>query len=270
MSVTGTECLMMLATLIKGKTILRNAALEPEVSALAEFLNHCGAKIEGAGTPTITITGVTKLTGGVSHVIPDRIDASSFAILAAATRSHLTIKHIIPEHSMVVVENLRSMGVGVSIEKNMIKIIPQKNLKAVNLKTHEYPGFPTDLQAPFTVLATSAEGQSLIHETVYEGRLFYIESLNRMGASITMCDPHRIIVNGPTKLHGRDMESPDIRAGLAFIIAALMAKGTSTIDDIYPIERGYENVEKRLQAIGADIKRVGDVMPLSHTVPLKK
>jgi UDP-N-acetylglucosamine 1-carboxyvinyltransferase len=255
-SVTGTEALMMTATLIPGKTVLRNAAVEPEIPALADFLNSCGARVRGAGTHTIEIEGVKKLSGGTFRVIPDRIDAGSFAILAAATRSELEIKNIIPEHISNLLMTLKQMGVGVQVRKNSVRIIPSKRLKAVSIKTHEYPGFPTDLQAPFTVLATSAEGQTLIHETVYEGRLFYIESLNRMGAQIIMCDPHRILVHGATKLHGRDMESPDLRAGLAFVIAALTATGTSVINDIYPIERGYEKIEERLRKIGADIKRV--------------
>lgn len=256
-SVTGTECLMMTATLAKGKTILRNAALEPEIPALAEFLNSCGAKITGAGTHTIEIEGVAKLKGGTATVIPDRIDAGSFAVLAAATRSPLRIKGLIPEHISNIIHLLRSMGAEIDVKKGYIDVKAPKVLRAASIKTHEYPGYPTDLQAPFTVLATTAEGQSLVHETVYEGRLFYIESLNRMGAKIIMCDPHRVLIHGATKLYGRDMESPDLRAGLAFVIAALAAKGTSVIDDIYSIERGYENIEGRLRAIGADIKRVG-------------
>ncbi len=256
-SVTGTECLMMTATLAKGKTILRNAALEPEIPALAEFLNSCGAKITGAGTHTIEIEGVAKLKGGTATVIPDRIDAGSFAILAAATRSPLRIKGLVPEHISNIIHLLRSMGAEIDVKKGQIDVKAPKVLRAASIKTHEYPGYPTDLQAPFTVLATTAEGQSLVHETVYEGRLFYIESLNRMGAKIIMCDPHRVLIHGATKLYGRDMESPDLRAGLAFVIAALAAKGTSVIDDIYSIERGYENIEGRLRAIGADIKRVG-------------
>lgn len=254
-SVTGTECLMMTATLIKGKTILRNCAMEPEIAALAEFLHSCGARIHGAGTHTIEINGVKKLRGGTCTVIPDRIDAGSFAILAAATKSALTIKNAVPEHIATVLETLRSMGVTVDINGNSIIIRPPRVLRACSIKTHEYPGFPTDLQAPFAVLATQAKGIGLIHETVYEGRLFYIESLNRMGAKIIMCDPHRVLVQGATPLHGREVESPDLRAGLAFVIAALAAHGTSVIDDIYSIDRGYEDIAGRLQALGADITR---------------
>lgn len=255
-SVTGTECLMLTAVLVKGKTILRNCAMEPEIPALADFLNKCGARIIGAGTHTIEIKGVEILSGGTFNVIPDRIDAGSFAILAAATQSELIIKHCVPEHIATVLQTLRSMGVGVEVKGDSVTIRPAKKLFSHSIKTHEYPGFPTDLQAPFTVLATQAYGESLVHETVYEGRLFYTESLNRMGARIHMFDPHRVLVRGVTELHGRLVESPDLRAGLAFVIAALTAKGTSTIEDVYSIDRGYENIEERLRAIGADIKRI--------------
>lgn len=254
-SVTGTECLMATATRVKGKTILRNAAMEPEIQALAEFLNRCGARIRGAGTHTIEIEGVKKLTGGDVTVLPDRIDAGSFAILAAATRSEITIKHCVPEHIATVLQVLRNMGIPITHTHDSITIKPAKKISPHHIKTHEYPGFPTDLQAPFAVLATQAEGESMIHETIYEGRLFYAESLHRMGARIHMFDPHRMMVHGATELHGRNMESPDLRAGLAFVIAALVAKGKSTIGDIYSIERGYEHIESRLQALGADVKR---------------
>lgn len=255
-SVTGTECLMLTATLIKGKTILRNAACEPEILALAEFLNQCGAKIKGAGSHTIEIEGVSRLRGGVFKIIPDRIEAGCFAILAAATNSRIRIKNVIPEHLSSLILTLKLSGVNIKSGKNYLEIVPRKILKAIDVKTREYPGFPTDLQAPYSVFATQASGKSLIHETVYDGRLFYIEDLNKMGASITMCDPHRIIVNGPTQLYGRDMESPDLRAGLAFVIAALAAKGRSVIDNVYQIDRGHERLEERLQKLGADIKRV--------------
>ena len=262
MSVTGTECLMMTAVLVPGKTILRNCAMEPEIPALADFLSSCGAKIRGAGTHTIEIEGVKVLHGGSISVMPDRIDAGSFAILAAATRSPLRIRHIVPEHISSIILTLRMMGVFVDIGRDFIDVRAPKVLKAVDIKTHEYPGFPTDLQAPFAVLASTAGGQSLIHETIYEARLFYIESLNRMGARITMCDPHRILIHGPSKLYGRDMESPDLRAGLAFVIAALVADGTSVINDIYSIERGYEKIGERLRAIGAGITRIPESVPL--------
>jgi UDP-N-acetylglucosamine 1-carboxyvinyltransferase len=255
-SVTGTECLMMAATRIKGMTILRNCAMEPEIPALATFLNSCGARIKGAGTHTIEIEGVETLTGGTFTVLPDRIDAGSFAILAAATGSEITIASCVPEHSSTVLQTLRGMGVGIDVHQNSVVIHPARKLFPHAIKTHEYPGFPTDLQAPFTVLATQAEGESLVHETVYEGRLFYTESLNRMGAKIHMFDPHRILVHGATELHGHTLESPDLRAGLAFVIAALVAKGITTIGDIYSIERGYEDIEGRLRALGADIKHL--------------
>src|SRR3989344_563870 len=218
-SVTGTEGLMMTAVLASGSTILRNAAMEPEIAHLAYFLNKNGADIKGAGTHTINIEG----SGGVLleskypfSAPPDRIEAGSFFIF--------------------------------------VKRSPA--LKAVSIKTKEYPGFATDLQAPFCVLATQARGTSMIHETIFEGRLSYIEYLNKMGAKITLCDPYRAIVNGPTPLRAWTLERPDIRAGLAFILAALLAEGESKIGNIYQIDRGYEAIDERLRSIGADIKRM--------------
>lgn len=253
-SVTATETLMMAAILAKGRTILVNTACEPEILALANFLNSCGAKISGAGTNTIIIDGVNKLSPKVFDIIPDRIEAGTFAIMAAATNSDLKIKNCNPMHLEIPLLMLQKIGVKLQIGKDFIHVFPSKNLKAINIVTHEYPGFVTDLQAPFTVLLTQTCGMSLVHETIYEGRLFYIDKLNRMGAHIVLCDPHRAIINGPTKLYGKKVESPDIRAGMAMVIAALVANGTTEIDNIYQINRGYEKIKERLQAIGARIK----------------
>jgi len=257
-SVTATETLMLLAVLAKGRTILKNAACEPEIVFLADFLNKCGAKIKGAGTHTIEIEGVKSLKGGSCRIMSDRIEAGSFAILGALADQPVEIKGIYPDHLDVFWHFLDKAGVDLAIRKNSVKVKPSPKLKAVNLKTHEYPGFPTDLQAPFTVLMTQAQGISLIHETIFEGRLFYTDILNQMGAKIIMCDPHRVIVQGPTKLFGRRLISPDIRAGIALVIAALIAQGESIIENIYQIDRGYERIEERLQKLGADIKRVND------------
>ncbi|PKL72728.1 UDP-N-acetylglucosamine 1-carboxyvinyltransferase [Candidatus Kuenenbacteria bacterium HGW-Kuenenbacteria-1] len=255
-SVTATETLMMAATLAKGKTTLVNSACEPEISALANYLNSCGAKISGAGTSTIIIEGVNKLLAkDVFNIIPDRIEAGTFAIMAAATKSDILIKNCDPNHLEIPLLMLKKIGVNFETKKDYIHVFPSKNLKATNIVTHEYPGFVTDLQAPFTVLLTQAQGISLIHETIYEGRLFYIDKLNRMGAHIILCDPHRAIVNGLTKLYGKKVESPDIRAGMAIMIAALIAEGETEIDNIYQINRGYEKIDERLQKLGAEIKR---------------
>lgn len=255
-SVTGTETMMMAATMAEGTTVLKNCACEPEIESLAEFLNQCGANIKGAGTPYITIEGVKKLRGGTYETIPDRIEAGSLAILAAASNSNLLIKNCNPEHLDSLLSLLRKVGVSIKTNKNSIRIRSSGRLKAVHIKTHEYPGFPTDLQAPFCVLLTQAEGQVLVHETIYEGRLSWTEELKRMGANILNLDPHRIEIKGPTVLKGRNMESPDIRAGMAYLMAALCAKGKSVINNVYQIDRGYEKIEERLQKIGADIKRI--------------
>lgn len=255
-SVTATEAMILAAVLAKGKTILKNAAGEPEIVALAQFLNKCGAKIRGAGTPFIEIEGVKSLGKGHTQVIPDRIEAGSFVILGIATHSPIKVTGLIPEHLEVLWSLLEKAGVNLEIGKDFVIVKPGFNLKAVNIKTHEYPGLATDLQAPFTVLMTQAKGVSLIHETIFEGRLFYTDMLNQMGAKIIMCDPHRVIVQGPTKLYSRHLISPDIRAGIALVIAALIAKGKSVIENIYQIDRGYQRIEERLQKLGADIKRI--------------
>lgn len=256
-SVTATESLMIGATLAQGKTVLKNAACEPEIVSLANFLNRCGAKIKGAGTNTIEIEGVKKIKGGIYQTIPDRIEAGSFAILGAATNSRIKILNSRPEHLEVLWIILKKMGVNFELGKDYILIKPRRKLlKATNIVTHEYPGFPTDLQPPLTVLLTQAEGMSLIRETVFESRLFYSDILNQMGADIIMCDPHRIVVNGPTLLHGSKIVTPDIRAGIALLIAALIARGKSIIGNISQIDRGYEKIEERLQKLGAEIKRI--------------
>lgn len=255
-SVTATETLMLAATLAKGKTTLVNAACEPEIPALAEYLNRMGAKINGAGTPNIEIIGVKKIAGGHFENIPDRIEAGSFIILAAATKSHLKITHCNPEHLEIPLNILKDLGVKLKVGKDYIEVFPTAKLKAAQIATHEYPGFPTDIQAPMTVLLTQATGESIMRENIFEGRLIYTDILNRMGANIKLDNPQQISINGPTPLHAKEVESPDIRAGIAILIAALLAKGKTTINNIYQIDRGYERIEERLAAIGVQIKRV--------------
>ena len=254
---TGTEGLMMTAVLAKGRTLLRNAALEPEVVALAKFLNSCGARIQGAGTPVVSIegTGGKLLAGGTCRIMPDRLEAGSFAILAALLGKDVRITHCVPSHMEVLIAHLRSAGVDIQQGKDWLSITRPAKLLPVNVRTHEYPGFATDYQAPFTVLLTQAHGHSMVFETLFEGRLAYLEDLNRMGAHITQCDLHRAIVYGPAKLRSRDFESPDLRAGMAFVIAALVARVVSRIGNIYQIDRGYEKLDERLRALGADIIR---------------
>lgn len=258
-SVTGTETVMMAATLAKGVTVIKNAALEPEIVWLAELLNSAGAMIEGAGTPTITIKGVAKLLAAKTPwtIMPDRIEAGSFIILGAIAARQLTVAGCEPKHLESLLVHLRAAGVPLEIKgKSVVVSAPKKPLASVNVKTHEYPGFPTDLQAPMTVLLTQTKGESLVFETIFEGRMNYTESLNQMGANISMMDPHRVLVRGPQHLRARNLESPDLRAGLAFIIAGVIAEGETHVHNVYNIDRGYESIEARLRSIGVEISRV--------------
>ncbi len=255
-SVTGTETMMLAGVLADGFTKLINAALEPEIVALANYLNSQGARISGAGTPIINIEGVKELGAGEFIMMPDRIEAGTFIMLALATNSQITVTNCQPEHLEVPLSVWRDMGAEFDISQNEILVKHWKNLRAVDIKTHEYPGFVTDMQSSMTVLLTQATGHSLVHETIFEGRLFFTDVLNQMGADITLCDPHRVIIQGPRQLEGRTIEAPDARAGLALLTAALAAKGKSIIKNVYPIDRGYEFLEERLKNIGASIMRV--------------
>ncbi|OGZ34638.1 MAG: UDP-N-acetylglucosamine 1-carboxyvinyltransferase [Candidatus Portnoybacteria bacterium RBG_19FT_COMBO_36_7] len=256
-TVTGTESLMMTACFAEGVTILKNCAMEPEISALAEFLNSIGGQIEGAGTPLIKIKGVRELKGGEYKIIPDRIEAGTFAMLAAASNTgEILIENCEPLHLEALWAAFDKMKINYRLYKNAIKIMPSKKILACDITTHEYPGFATDLQSAYTVLMTQAHGSSLIHETIYDRRLLFSDSLTQMGANIIMADPHRLVVSGPTRLYGHKLVTPDLRAGMALVMAAIIAKGETQIDNIYQIERGYENLAKRLRSLGADIKKV--------------
>ncbi|MFC1730650.1 UDP-N-acetylglucosamine 1-carboxyvinyltransferase [candidate division KSB1 bacterium] len=259
---TGTETMMMTAVLAEGKTILKNCVTEPEIKDLADFLNLCGAQIVGAGTSTIEIEGGDLLHANKREhlVIPDRIETGSFLILGALCADELVISNCNPLHVEVLIELLRQSGVSIDTEVDKIILrnngkTPNKDFKAIDIKTHEYPGFATDLQAPMVVYLTQVFGASVVHETIFEGRLNYTDDLVRMGADIVMWDAHRAQVKGPTQLTGRALGSPDIRAGLAFIIAASVAKGNSLINNVYHIDRGYERIEERLAKLGLDITR---------------
>ncbi|MBI4433522.1 UDP-N-acetylglucosamine 1-carboxyvinyltransferase [Candidatus Uhrbacteria bacterium] len=266
-SVTGTETLMLLAVRTPDVTIIENAATEPEISALADFLNSCGARITGAGTSTIRITGVDHLRGGSVTCMPDRIETGAFAAMVAACGGSVEIQSCVPEHVAVALKILTMMGAEVVTDDvaGSIRVTARAPLRAVSFRTHEHPGLATDLQPPFTVAMTQARGLALIHETIYEGRLFYIDKLNKMGAHIILCDPHRCLTEGPRRLTGTTLESPDIRAGIALLIAAACADGRSTIDNVYQIDRGFERIEERLRGIGVRIARV-EGSPTSGTV----
>ncbi len=255
-TVTGTQSMIMASCLAEGKTILRNCAMEPEIEALADYLNSVGAKISGAGSPTITIEGVEKIGAGICNIIPDRMEAGSFALMAAATNSEITINNCEPNHLLSLLAIFDKIGVNYEKGLDFIKMKKSGEIKAYNLKTHEYPGFPTDLQSPYVVLMTQAKGASLIQETIYDRRLIWTDMLSQMGANVVMCDPHRVVINGPTKLYAKKLISPDIRAGIALVIAALIAEGKTEIDNIYQLDRGHEKLDERLNLLGADIKRV--------------
>ncbi len=257
MSVTGTENAMMLAASLPGKTVIKIAAAEPHVEDLGNFLRGMGAKIHGLGTHTIEITGTKRLRGTSHRVIPDANEAATFLILGAATGSLITVKDAREGHLDLVLEKLREFGVGFSLTRNAITVIPAKRLRAVRqVDTRVYPGIPTDIQAPLTVLATQAEGETFIFDTLYEGRFNHAYELEKMGAKVLPLNPHQVMVIGPTPLRGTEIRSFDLRAGAALIIAALCAKGTTIIDEAYQVDRGYEKIEERLRKLGADIRRI--------------
>jgi UDP-N-acetylglucosamine 1-carboxyvinyltransferase len=259
-SVTGTENALLAAVLADGVTTIRLSATEPHVQDLVRFLVSAGADISGLGSHNLAVKGVGALKTPPKHrIIPDGIEAATFAIAAAVTNSNVTIEDIDFEYLAVVLKKFEEVNVNYHYdpEKNTLKIGKQSELKATReFKTGTHPAFPTDLQAPWAVLMTQAKGTSLIHDPMFEGRQGYIRELIRMGADATILDPHRVIITGPTPLIGTDITTLDLRAGATLIIAALVAAGTSTIDKVEIIDRGYENIEKKLQALGANIKRV--------------
>lgn len=262
-SVTATETLLLAATIAEGETVLQNAAMEPEIGALIRYLNACGAHIEGADTPTLVIQGtggVLLHSGGVPYVTPpDRIETGSFLILAALCGEEVTITDCEPRHVDALLVLLRRAGVKLDVGPDYIVCqgltLPSDRYKSVSVRTHEYPGFPTDLQAPMAVFLSQCEGEATILETIFDGRFRYADDLIRMGADITVMNPHKIWIKGPRALSRKELESPDLRGGLAYIIAAAVAEGTSTIDNAYLIDRGYEHIESRLQKLGLNIRR---------------
>lgn len=256
-SVTGTEALLLLAVRVSGTTIIENAAREPEVAALGEFLRSCGAVIDGVGTSTLTIRGVDRLRGGEVTCIPDRIETGTFAAFVAACGGELEIRDCAPALVSAPLAILTEMGMSVERDDaaGVLRIARDTPLRAVSFQTDGYPGVPTDLQPPLTIAQTQAEGLALVHETIFEGRLFYIDRLLKMGAQAILCDPHRCVISGPRVLHGTTLESPDIRAGMALLIAAAAAHGHSTIDNVYQIDRGFARIDERLRAIGVQITR---------------
>lgn len=254
-SVTATENALMAAVVGNGKTNIKNSACEPEIVDLANFLNKAGAKIVGAGTKSILIEAVGSLSGLEHTVIPDRIEAGTFCALAVVTKSPLKISHCEPNHLTAFLENFSKIGVKFEKGKDFIKIINSDNLTATDIETDVYPGLATDLQAPMGLVLTQAEGESTIDETVFEKRLGYLSELEEMGVKAKIIDNHRAKIYGPTKLHGRHIESLDLRAGATMILAGLAAEGKTVISNAQLVDRGYEKIEERLQKLGAQIER---------------
>ena len=257
-SVGATENIMMAAAAATGSTYIENAAEEPEIVDLANFLNKMGARIKGAGTDTIKIEGVSSLHGCNHFVIPDRIEAGTFMLASAITRGEILIKNIVPDHVKPVTAKLRECGVIVEMgDEGMYVVADRKRLTATDIKTLPYPGFPTDLQSPFMAFLTTVDGSSRVNETVFENRFMHVAELNRMGANIKISG-NQAFIPGGTKLEGAQVIATDLRAGAALVLAGLAASGTTELSEIYHIERGYEKFIKKFKGLGSTIFRIDD------------
>jgi UDP-N-acetylglucosamine 1-carboxyvinyltransferase len=259
-TVTGTEDLLMAATLAEGETILQNAAREPEVADLAALLNKMGAKITGAGTATIHVQGVSRLKGAKHRIIPDRIEAGTFLIAGALTGGDLNISGGDPTHLDAVLAKLKAAGVKTKSTSDSVRVMGDNPFTASDLTTEEYPGFPTDMQAQFMALATQAEGTSIITENIFENRFMHAQELVRMGANIKI-EGCRAVVVGKTQLSAAAVLASDLRASASLVLAALVADGETIIDRVYHLDRGYEKIEEKLKAVGAQIRRIGNMLP---------
>lgn len=254
-SVGATENLLMAASMAEGTTIIENAAQEPEIVDLANYLNKMGARIRGAGTNVIRIEGVKELHGADYTIIPDRIEAGTYMIAAAMTGGDITVENVLPEHQKPLIAKLREAGATVIEDIDKVRVIGKAPLKAVSIKTLPYPGFPTDMQSQLMAMMVVCEGNSKVTETVFENRFMHVVELKRMGADI-MTEGRSAVVCGPAKLTGCDVRATDLRAGAAMILAGLVAEGTTRIGDIYHIDRGYENIVDKLRGLGANIERI--------------
>jgi UDP-N-acetylglucosamine 1-carboxyvinyltransferase len=263
-SVMATENAVMAATLAPGETVISNAASEPHVQDLCRFLLSLGALIEGVGSNVLRVTGVGSLGGGSYSIGPEHIEVGSFIGMAAVTGGDLTIDGIVPDDLWPVLPVLRRLGVEVEVGDDWVRVPPDQELVVVDdlggaipkVEDGPWPAFPADLTSIAVVVATQAKGTVLVFEKMFESRLFFVDKLVSMGARIILCDPHRVVITGRSPLFGQRMSSPDIRAGMAMVIAALCAEGTSTIGDAYQIDKGYERIDERLRALGAHIERV--------------
>ncbi len=254
-SVGATINIMMAAVYAKGRTVIENAAREPEIIDIATLLNKMGARIHGMGTSTLVIDGVDYLKGCIHEIIPDRIEAATYVIMAAAMANDMRIENIIPQHLEAIVMKLQEVGINMEVGSDFIHVFKtDKPLKRIEILTKPYPGFATDVQQPFTVLLTQCEGQSVVTETIYTERFKHCAELNKMGADIDVHTPSAFI-NGKTKLHGSKVTATDLRCGAGLVIAALMADGVTEIHDIYHIDRGYDNLDGKLAHLGAKMWR---------------
>ncbi|SEO23784.1 UDP-N-acetylglucosamine 1-carboxyvinyltransferase [Amphibacillus marinus] len=257
-SVGATENIMMAAALAKGKTIIENAAKEPEIVDLANFLNKMGAKVIGAGTENIKIIGVTELHGTEHSIIPDRIEAGTFMVAAALTQGNVLIEGAEFEHSRSLISKMEEMGVTVIEEPNGLRVIGPEKLGAVDIKTLPHPGFPTDMQSQMMTLMLKSTGTSVITETVFENRFMHVEEFRRMNAKMKI-EGRSVIVEGPTNLQGAEVQATDLRAGAALVLAGLISEGYTRVTELKHIDRGYVNLTGKLKALGADIERIEDV-----------
>jgi UDP-N-acetylglucosamine 1-carboxyvinyltransferase len=265
-TVTGTEDLMMAATLADGETVMENCAREPEVADLAALLNKMGAKIEGAGRSTMRIKGVSKLGGAKHRIIPDRIEAGTFVVAGVLTGGDLMVTGCEPAHLGALLQKLEEVGARIRVTgSDSIRVQADGGLKASDVSTEEYPGFPTDMQAQYMALATQAEGTSIVAENIFENRFMHALELNRMGANIKI-EGRRAVVRGKTPLSSAAVLASDLRASASLVLAALVADGETIIDRIYHLDRGYERIEEKLKGVGAQMRRIGEMLPKKTTV----
>jgi UDP-N-acetylglucosamine 1-carboxyvinyltransferase len=263
-SVMATENAVMAASITPGRTMISNAASEPHVQDLCRFLVALGAKIDGIGSNVLRVTGVERLFGGTHAIGPEHIEVGSFIGMAAVTGGDITIEGIVPDDLWPVLPVFRRLGVEVELGDDWVRVPPNQELEIVDdlggaipkVEDGPWPAFPADLTSIAVIVATQARGTVLVFEKMFESRLFFVDKLVSMGARIILCDPHRVVITGPAPLYGQRMSSPDIRAGMAMVIAALCAEGTSTIGDAYQIDKGYERIDERLRGLGARIQRV--------------
>ncbi|HEY5163717.1 MAG TPA: UDP-N-acetylglucosamine 1-carboxyvinyltransferase [Terriglobales bacterium] len=266
-TVTGTEDLLMAATLAEGETVMENCAREPEVADLAALLNKMGAKIEGAGTSTIRVQGVEKLHGARHRIIPDRIEAGTFILAGAMTGGDLNVSNLVVEHQSALLQKLEEVGVKIRINGDSVRVTGEGPFQPADMNTEEYPGFATDMQAQYMTLMTQAEGTSVIVENIFENRFMHAQELVRMGANIKI-EGRRAIVRGKTPLSAAAVLASDLRASASLVLAALVADGETIIDRVYHIDRGYERIEEKLRGVGAEIKRMGEVFRKKASVPV--